>query len=238
MRPGKDHTDGLLREAIKYFLDDQVHCAKPSVHYLRWLMNLLPVTDHGFLKLGGLGKAGRFGRLNLFLIKFQFLTWSGQQALVMFKTRADPNLLEVWSHRVENLIQADWMLVHTLNFHVRSARYQVTTGRLVDSLQWYRASLICINFLRPRHHRRLAFKTTGEDAKHSRGLLTRCEQLGDWKRGCISSFHRQPIISQWYKQEQKLITYICHLKRVVSAHSVFGVYFLKNVLLQIPRFWR
>lgn len=128
MRPGKDHTDGLLREAIKYFLDDQVHCAKPSVHYLRWLMNLLPVTDHGFLKLGGLGKAGRFGRLNLFLIKFQFLTWSGQQALVMFKTRADPNLLEVWSHRVENLVQADWMLAHTLNFHVRSARYQGDHG--------------------------------------------------------------------------------------------------------------
>lgn len=143
MRPGKDHTDGLLREAIKYFLDDQVHCAKPSVHYLRWLMKLVLITNHGFLKLSGLGKAGRFGKLNLSLIKFQFLTWSGQQALVnMFKTRADPNLLEVWSHRVENLVQADLMLAHTLNFHVRSARYQVTTGRLVDSLQWYRVSCI------------------------------------------------------------------------------------------------
>ena len=95
-------------------------------------MKLSPATNHRFLKLIGLGKAGRFGSVNLFLIKFHFLTWSGQPAPVMFKTRADPNLLEVWLHRVENVVQADWMLDHTLNFHdnfaIRSAQYQSGYG--------------------------------------------------------------------------------------------------------------
>ena len=72
-RPGKDHTDNLLPEPIKCSPHDEVCCAKLSVHYLRWLMKLSPVTNPRFLNIIGLRKDEWFGRLNF--SSFPDLKW-------------------------------------------------------------------------------------------------------------------------------------------------------------------